>query len=118
MVPVRFGIAGYGRFAERWARPTIEASHSARLVAVQLRGSREIGDPGAVAAYHSIEALVASPEVDAVYVTSANVSHAPDAIAAMRAGKHVLVEKPIATRLAQGADMRAGARRTQLVLHV
>jgi 1,5-anhydro-D-fructose reductase (1,5-anhydro-D-mannitol-forming) len=71
-----------------------------------------------VTVYQSIEELVSNPAIDAVYVTSANSSHAADTIAALRAGKHVLVEKPIAARVAEGLAMLAEAKRTRLVLNV
>ena len=118
MTSLRFGIAGFGRFADRWAKSTIAAIPDAQLIAVQLRGSREHSPLDGVTVYRSIEALVGDPEIDAIYVTSANASHAIDTIAALRAGKHVLVEKPIAARVAEGAAMLAEATRTQLVLHV
>jgi len=118
MTPLRFGIAGYGRFADRWAKPTIDAAPYARLHAVQVRPSSDIRPIEGLKVYRSIEALVADPEIDAVYVTSANGSHASDTIAALRAGKHVLVEKPMSTRIADAAAMLAEARRAQLVLHV
>jgi 1,5-anhydro-D-fructose reductase (1,5-anhydro-D-mannitol-forming) len=71
-----------------------------------------------VTVYQSIEELVANPAIDAVYITSANGSHAADTIAALSAGKHVLVEKPIAARVEEGVAMLAEAKRTRLVLNV
>ncbi len=46
--------------------------------------------------YREYEQLLAAPEIDAVSVCLPNALHAPVAIAALRAGKHVLVEKPLA----------------------
>jgi predicted dehydrogenase len=56
--------------------------------------------------------LIERPDVDAVCVTAPSEFHAEMAIAALEAGKHVLVEKPIATRLEDGLRMAAVARRT------
>ncbi len=76
--------------------------------------TREFGAP----AYDSLEAMLASPEIDAVYIASPHELHAAQTIAALDAGKHVLVEKPMATSVADGAAMVAAARRARRVLVV
>ena len=53
--------------------------------------------------------LVADPEVDAVIIGTPNALHAPQAIACLEAGKHVLVEKPMARTLAEAEAMNAAA---------
>jgi predicted dehydrogenase len=59
--------------------------------------AREVGlDPSRIALYDDVEALVADPNVDALSICSPHTRHAEDTIAAARAGKHCLVEKPIA----------------------
>ena len=50
-------------------------------------------------AYDSLDALLADPGVDAVFISSPNFLHASQTIAAARAGKHVLVEKPMAVNV-------------------
>jgi predicted dehydrogenase len=57
------------------------------------------------------EDLAGDPDVDAVVIGTPNVLHAPQAIAMLGAGKHVLVEKPMATTLADANAMVAAARR-------
>lgn len=118
MTPLRFGIAGFGGFAARWAVPTIAATREAQLQAIQLRGSRNRDPVEGVTNYRSIDALVGDPTIDAIYVTSANESHAADTIAALRAGKHVLVEKPIAVRSTDANEMLGEALRAKRVLRV
>jgi predicted dehydrogenase len=56
------------------------------------------------------EALARDPEIDAVVIATPNALHAPQAIAALRAGKHVLVEKPMAISVAECDEMIAAAR--------
>ncbi|MGO9771219.1 MAG: Gfo/Idh/MocA family protein, partial [Roseiarcus sp.] len=57
-------------------------------------------------------ALVNDPAVDVVSIATPNPLHAPMAIGALEAGKHVWCEKPMAPRLADAADMAAAARRS------
>jgi predicted dehydrogenase len=64
------------------------------------------------------ESVVADPGVDAIVVATPNALHAPQAIAASRAGKHVLVEKPMATTLAEADAMIAASEAAGTVLMV
>lgn len=63
-------------------------------------------------AYDSYEALLADPEIDAVSVCVANNAHAEISIAAMKAGKHVLCEKPMAVTLEECEEMVKTAKET------
>ncbi|WP_368517759.1 aldo/keto reductase [Rhizobium sp.] len=96
--PIRWGIIGPGRIAQTFA-DGIAHSRSGKLVAIASRNPDKpgLGDgfPGAriVSGY---EALLADKEIDAVYIATPHTGHAEWAIKAIRAGKHVLVEKPIA----------------------
>jgi len=69
-------------------------------------------------AYADYRELLADAEVDAVSVCTANVYHAPIAIAAAQAGKHVLCEKPMATSQAEAEQMIAAAREHGVVLMI
>ncbi len=95
---VRWGIVGPGTIAGAFAEG-IAHSQTGRLVAVATRNPDKSGlseaFPGAkiVAGY---DALLRDPEVDAVYIAVPHVGHAEWAIKSVRAGKHVLVEKPMA----------------------
>lgn len=95
---IRWGIIGPGRIAQTFA-DGIAHSRSGKLVAIASRNPEKpgLGDnfPGAriVSGY---EALLADKDIDAVYIATPHTGHAEWAIKAIRAGKHVLVEKPIA----------------------
>ncbi|MFB2566636.1 aldo/keto reductase [Rhizobium sp. IMFF44] len=96
--PIRWGIIGPGRIAQTFA-DGIAHSRSGKLVAIASRnpdkpGLRD-GFPGA-RIVNGYEALLADKEIDAVYIATPHTGHAEWAIKAIRAGKHVLVEKPIA----------------------
>ncbi|GES53039.1 oxidoreductase [Rhizobium sp. NBRC 114257] len=96
--PIRWGIIGPGRIAQTFA-DGIAHSSSGKLVAIASRNPDKpgLGDgfPGARIA-NGYEALLADKEIDAVYIATPHTGHAEWAIKAIRAGKHVLVEKPIA----------------------
>jgi predicted dehydrogenase len=68
--------------------------------------------------YHDYERLLERPDIDAVSVCLPNALHAPVSIEAMQAGKHVLVEKPLARNAAEGRAMLAAAKQHDRVLMV
>jgi predicted dehydrogenase len=112
---VRYGIIGFGRFAEKTIAPAIKASPNSQLVALQKRSleqararAKEFGVP---LAFDSVERLVSHPEVDAVFIVSANSAHHPETLAAANAGKHVLVEKPVALNVREAEEMIAACDR-------
>lgn len=99
-----WGIVGLGRVANDHIAPAITALTNSNLVAV---ASRDAGRALAFAERHggpvaldSYEELLANPAVDAVYIATPNGLHAEQVIAAARAGKHVLCDKPLATTVA------------------
>lgn len=120
--PVRFGIAGYGNFAARAIAPAIKGVRSAKLVAVQNR-SPERARANATAAgvphgFTSVEEMVKHPDVDAIFIVSANAAHCPETIAAAEAGKHVIVEKPMAVTTAEAESMIEACRLNSVRLMV
>src|SRR3954454_108660 len=100
----RWGILSTARIAEKLIDGA-RASSDASIVAV---GSRDLTRARAFAAEHGIEAaygsyeeLLASPDVDAIYVPLPNSMHVEWSVKALEAGKHVLCEKPLARDPAQ-----------------
>jgi predicted dehydrogenase len=97
---VRFALIGAGNIARWWHVPAIQATAGASLRAVySATGAR--GKSYGVrfrAAYctSSYEQVLADADVDAVLIATRNQHHAAQAVAALRAGKHVFVEKPMA----------------------
>ncbi len=122
MTPVRFGILGFGRFAGHAIAPAIQQARGAELVALQKRSSeaaREAASQyGVRHSFDTVEALLRCPEIDAVFICSANSAHAPEAILAARHGKHVLVEKPMALDVAEAERMIAACREANVRLMV
>jgi predicted dehydrogenase len=110
--PIKWGLAGTGGIVTSFARDFAHVADG-EIVAV---GSRSADSANAFAAEHGIgtahgsyEALAADPNVDVVYVGGIHPVHAPQTVMFLDAGKHVLVEKPIALNAAQADDMIAAA---------
>ncbi len=106
---IRYGIIGFGYFAEKAIAPAIVKSSSSQLVGVQKRSlgaaKEKAAQYGIPKAFDSVEALVADPDIDAVFIGSANATHFPETLLAARAGKHVLVEKPMAMNVMEAQQM-------------
>ena len=71
---------------------------------------------GAELTFDSLDDLAACPDVDAVYVASPNCCHAAQSIQMMKAGKHVLVEKPVASNLREFRQMKETALEKGVIL--
>jgi predicted dehydrogenase len=100
MKELRWGVLSTARIAEEKAVPGIMNAARCRLVAVasrdRARGAAFGERFGLERVHGSYEALLADPDVDAVYIPLPNHLHVDWSIAAARAGKHVLCEKPLA----------------------
>jgi predicted dehydrogenase len=116
---IRWGIIGTGLIASTFAAD-LELTGSGTAVAVGSRreGSADaFGDRFGIPNRHvGYEALVADPEVDVVYVATPHPMHHEDALLALRAGKHVLVEKPFTMNAAEADELVAEARARGLFL--
>ena len=109
-----WAIVGIGSHADLKIAPAIKLARDSQLVAVYSR-NRGRADAfaethGAAAAYSELDALLADPRVDAVFVASPNSLHAEQTIRAAKAGKHVLTEKPMATSAGDAASMVRACR--------
>ena len=111
---MRFGLIGTGRIAADFAGDLKLVKNTA-LHAVLSRDMRTAQlfqkAHGAAKAYAAIDAFMADPQIDAVYVASPNTAHLEQALAAVRAGKAVLIEKPIAVSAADAMAIQAEAAR-------
>jgi 1,5-anhydro-D-fructose reductase (1,5-anhydro-D-mannitol-forming) len=111
---VRWGIVGCGWVARDYVAPGIVAAPHAELAALCDPDDRARGRIAALApqaAPHAdLDAFLATPGLDAVYVATPNHLHAPIVEAAARAGKHVLCEKPMATSVEDAERMVVACR--------
>jgi 1,5-anhydro-D-fructose reductase (1,5-anhydro-D-mannitol-forming) len=119
---VRYGMIGFGLFAERTIAPAIQASRNSALVAIQKRSLEAARQQAALLsiphAFSSVDELVAHPDVDAVFIASANAVHCAETLSAARAGKHVLVEKPMAMNVEEAERMIEECSRHKVKLMV
>ena len=114
--PVRWGVLGCATIAINHVIPGILQAEGATLTAVASRtldkAVKVAKQFGAPKAYGSYEALLADPEVEAVYIPLPNGLHKAWSIAAMRAGKDVLCEKPITLNAAEAREVQAVRQET------
>ena len=101
---MRFGILGAAKFAREHMGPAIHAAKGAELAGLATSDPAKADAfrafaPG-VQVFTDYDALLADPSIDAVYIPLPNHLHVPWAVKALEAGKHVLVEKPLALRAA------------------
>lgn len=108
------GIIGCGKIAQVRHIPEYAEHKDAKLLGyydINLARARELAEKFGGTAYETVDALLADPQIDAVSVCAANFAHAQITIKALRAGKHVLCEKPMAVTLAECEEMVAEAKK-------
>lgn len=124
--PIGWGILGCGRVADKRIAPAINASGAATLAAVCSRSIDKARDfanrHNAGHAHGSLDSFLNDPSVQIVYIATPNACHLADALACLKAGKHVMVDKPMALTVkdsqaiidaAHSADRRLGIMHQQ-----
>ncbi|HKL33357.1 MAG TPA: Gfo/Idh/MocA family oxidoreductase [Tangfeifania sp.] len=119
---VKWGIIGVGNVTEKKSGPAFYKSENSELMAVMRRNAEKAEDyakrHNVPKWYSDATELINDPEVDAVYVATPPDSHASYAIEAMRAGKPVYVEKPMARNYAECKEMLTVSKETGMPLWV
>ena len=125
---VKYVLVGFGGIAENRVAKEGYACDRKRfkpLAHAQLVGATDLNPARQAAAealglkwYPSLDAVLADKAVDGVYIATNNASHAKLACEALKAGKHVIVEKPIATSVADAKAMSRIAKAKKLSLAV
>ncbi len=119
MTPLRLGILGYGFATQTFHAPVVAGIPGLELVAISSRDPAKVhADWPAVQVHATPQELIARPDLDLVVVPTPNDSHYPLARDALRAGKHVVVDKPFTVTLAEGQALVRLAREQQRVLSV
>jgi predicted dehydrogenase len=107
---VNWLLVGVGDIAKKRVIPAILAEPRSVLRGVVTRDARKADVYPGVAAWATLDAALQDDGIDAVYISSPVLLHAEQAIAALKAGKHVLCEKPVAMHHAEAERMVATGR--------
>ena len=110
-------VIGIGDITTRRVIPAIQDEPRSYLYGVVSRNP-ERAAKFAEHIWDNLDTALADPKIDAVYVATPVALHAPQTIAALRAGKHVLCEKPVAMNYAEASSMVAAAQDAGRVLGV
>ncbi len=117
---LRWGVLSTASIGRVKVIPAVQNAPHCEVVAIASRDGAlahsAAGELGIPTAHGSYEALLADPDVDAVYIPLPNHLHATWAIAAAEAGKHVLCEKPLALSVADAERMIEVADRAGVLL--
>lgn len=118
--PVKWGVLGYAGIARKEVIPAMVEAQNAVPYAI---ASRDVGKLdtavqtfGFAKTYQDYHALLADPEVEAVYIPLPNALHKEWALKAIRAGKHVLCEKPLAQTEEDCREMLNAAQQAGVLL--
>lgn len=120
MRSIRVGLIGYGMHGQWAVVPALRAARRARLAAVadlKPENLAKLEDPG-VARYTDYRQMLKREDLDAVYVATRIETHCAAALAAFKAGRHVITEKPMAVSLRECRRMIAGAQQARKLLVV
>jgi len=117
--PLRWGILGAGRISAQWVM-CLQACTGATVTAVAAREidrAREFATRfGITSAYGNYTEMVATDDVDIVYIGTITRLHKEHTLLAIEAGKHVLCEKPLAENIADAQGMYAAAEEKDVML--
>lgn len=116
---LRVALIGYGYAGKTFHAPLIAAIPGLRLHVVSSRDAANVRAdwPDAIVVDDPL-AAIHHPEVDLVVIASPNATHAPLAMAALQAGRHVVVDKPFTVTVAEAEALIAEAQRSQRLLSV
>jgi len=117
---VRWGIIGAAAIAMKRVIPAIQASSNGQVTAIAARDPQRARDAArsmnVATVYDDYEALLADPEIDAIYNPLPNSLHAAWSQKAAEAGKAILCEKPLARNAAEAAALAEGCARYGVVV--
>ena len=114
---VRYGILGFGLHGWKRLVPAFAGAKNSKLTGIWRRNldkaKANANDYGIETVFSSAEELCASPEVDAVFVTSPDALHMRDSLLAMSHHKAVLCEKPLAMSVGEVEQMLAARQKSK-----
>jgi predicted dehydrogenase len=118
---IRWGVIGAGGIADKRTIPGILRAENAELAAVMdvdPATAARLKDKYSVPAYEKVDDLLSHKGIDAVYIASPVFCHAEQALQVARAGKHMLIEKPVALTFAEGRSIAEAYQKAGLLAGV
>ena len=115
---LRWLLVGVGDIARKRVIPAILAEPRSALYGVVTRDVKKAEAYPGAAAWMTLDAALQDDAIDAVYIASPVALHAEQTIACLKAGKHVLCEKPVAMSFAQAETMVRAQQETGRLLGV
>jgi 1,5-anhydro-D-fructose reductase (1,5-anhydro-D-mannitol-forming) len=119
---VNFAILGFGHHAVRRLLPAFSHCEHATLSGMwrrdQAAAEKNCAEYNILHCFPTREALCSSPDVDVVFITSPDAMHRDDSLLALRHGKAVLCEKPLAMNCAEAAEINAAAKEAGMLFGV
>ena len=107
---MKFGILGEAKIAREWLVPAIlDAGHEVTHIGRRNPGKETLHSIYKGAIETDYESLLSEPSIDAIYIPLPNHLHVPYSIAALKSGKHVLCEKPVALTLEELSQLESVA---------
>lgn len=117
--PIRTAIVGFGAVAEKMHAPLIEVCPELELTAVVERNSNNCEKKyPKVQTYRSLESLIEQDGADLIVITTPNEFHFPMAKMALKAGKHVVVDKPVTIFSKEAEELLDLAEKKNLICSV
>lgn len=116
---INVGIIGCGSITQQRHAPEYHENKACRIAAFSdpvVERARKLADKYSCEAYQDYREIINNPSIHAVSVCSTNSTHAPIAVAALKAGKHVLCEKPMAVSTAEAEMMIRAAEENRKIL--
>lgn len=118
---LRVGVIGIGSISDMHIKPYLKNENVALVAFCDIHGTR-LAEKGKLYGvnqlYKDYRELLKNPEIDAVSICTWNNTHAEISIAALEAGKHVLIEKPLSMTVEEALDVEAVAKKSGKIVQV
>ena len=118
MTPIKVALLGYGFAGQIFHAPVIQSLPGLKLVGVASSNPTKVKADWPEVWVLSVEKTLTHPEVDLVVIATPNATHFEFAKKALQAGKHVVVDKPFTTTLAEAKELTTLAKEAGLLLSV
>jgi len=117
ITPIKTGILSFGMSGKVFHAPFLDVHPGFELTAVVERSEKKaLHLYPDIRSYDAVDALLADPKIELIVVTTPNNTHFDFGMKALKAGKHVLMEKPFATTVSEATTLYAAAKERNLLI--